>query len=1023
MPQAPGLQYIPVDIPLARGFDSRSDAKTADPVHLTQLKNATLDKPGALRKREGYTSLGTDVISSSSVLTANAISSHGNTLVAHDATSLYQYSPTAAQWTSRGAYYYSGVISNVEASSATTFRSSLPSGSTEIPAGSASLNSIRVTAWTISDYSTQRGVWYKITDVASGAVLAGPTRKTTISASSLVPVVVIPQYSSGYILVVYPNPDNGKVECYPINTAAVETSLATAVTTSTSTTFGTTSFDAESLGATGTGAVYVHPTSSGNDLQVGFIGATGTFGTEATITATTIRAAKPVSVFTNSAGTIATALFCIDSSGRLGFTMFGTDAVEDTNGIINNSDVTYYQCTGYWSSSTRWHAIWQGNTNTSTAAEAYQIRTATYDNTGSQIQAPATVRYSTALVGAPGNAGSMRSYLVCPEPSRSKTTPAASDSSEYGLILADAYYDATTDPNLANKPNGCVMRGNGFGPRTYLIKNYDQAHGNSARVEFAACDYSGAVRCYEIGQTGTTDELFRRSLNNSANVQGNLYLNGAMSWQFDGHTVVENGFLHTSGPPSTSTTTGGLMTSSRTYTYRIYYEYTDHLNRRVQSGYPYTTTVTLGASDTAVTLVIPTLQWTRRTADGVRIAVYRNYLDTESNLMTTNLYRVDSARNDPSAATITVADLVSDAALSDNEQDYQNADELDNVPFPAAFAMTAAQDRLFAIKAEDPTRVIYSKPLDGDGAVEFNEAQEVPFSEPLRALATFGSTVYAFSESTTYAFSGEGPDNTGLTGGFSSPIIVARNVGVSNPQSVGETPLGIVAVNDNGVWLVGPGGAKSIGDVLTRDSSTSIPFQSVRGIHALPDSTRVRIIGRAYTGGTSVCLEWDYEFNQWVEQSFAETTVRSAVVVGGAYYLAGASVVHKFNSRVDGAGFTDNGTGVAIVAKTAWIRPTGSTLANNRATHGYLLGKDMGHGHSVTVEVAYDYDETFTTVGTFVATGFPQIRFRLPRLSFRAIMFRITEVPDGSPGEGIELSALGLELAQEGTTGGRLLDT
>jgi hypothetical protein len=992
-----------------------------DPVHLTQLKNATLDRPGALRKREGYTSLGTDVISSSSALSAVAVTSHRDSLVAVDASGLYQYAPTTAQWANRGTYYYSGVRSSVEASSATTFRSSLPTGTAEIPAAGAALNNIRVTAWTISDYSTQRGVWYKITDVASGTVIAGPTRKTTISASQLVPVCVIPQYSSGYILVVYPNPDNGKVECFPINTASVEASLSTSVTTSTSTSFGTASFDAESLGLTGTGVVYVHPTSSGNDLQVGFIGATGTFGTEATITSVTVRAAKPVSVFTNSAGTLCTALYCIDSTGRLGFTMFGTDAVEDTNGIINDSDVTYYQCTGYWSSSTRWHAIWQGNTNTATAAAAFQIRTATYDNTGASVTAAATQRYNTALVGAPGKAGSMTSYLVCPEPARAVAT--ASDPVEYSLILADA-----TD----HKPNGCVMRGTAFGARTYLIKNYDQSHGNSSRVELAACDYSGAVHYYEVGQTGTTDELFRRSLNNNANVQGNLYLNGAMTWTFDGHSVVESGFLHTPGMTGATSAyvtqaTAGSLTQTQDYRYRVYYEYTDHLNRRAQSGFAYEFEVTLTGANDEIQLTIPTLQWTRREGDGVRIAVYRTSSTLNTDGVTrdvdlTTFYRVDSVRNNPAAASVTVVDTISDDALLDNELDYQSSGELDNVPFPPCFALTAAQDRLFAIKAEDSTRVVFSKPLDGDGTVEFNEALEVPFSEPLRALAAFGSTIYAFSETTTYAFSGEGPDATGTAGSFSTPVIVARNVGVSNPQSVGETPLGILAVNDNGVWMIGEGGAKSIGDVLTRDSSTSIPFQSVRGIHNLPDSSRVRIIGRAYSGGTSVCLDWDYEFNQWVEQSFAETTVRGAVVVGGAYYLAGSSLVHRFYSRVDGAGFTDNGTAVAMVLKTAWIRPTGSTLANNRATHGYLLGKDIGSGHSVTVEVAYDYDETFTTVGTFAATNFPQIRFRMPRLSWRAIMFRITEVPDGSPGEGIELSALGLELAMEGTTGGRLLD-
>jgi hypothetical protein len=208
------------------------------------------------------------------------------------------------------------------------------------------------------------------------------------------------------------------------------------------------------------------------------------------------------------------------------------------------------------------------------------------------------------------------------------------------------------------------------------------------------------------------------------------------------------------------------------------------------------------------------------------------------------------------------------------------------------------------------------------------------------------------------------------------------------------------------------------------------------GVHVFPDSNRVRLITNGSTNNDSVIFDWDYEFNAWSRQVLTAdgdgANLRSATLANGKYYIADSSLgILEFVSRIDSDGsasyfqddFDDSDYAINMQLKTAWIRPTGSTLVNQRATHGYLLGKDMGSGHSVTVEVAFDYDETFTTVGTFAATSFPQIRFRMPRLSWRAIMFRITEVADGSPGEGIELNALGLELATEGTTGGRLLDS
>jgi hypothetical protein len=531
------------------------------------------------------------------------------------------------------------------------------------------------------------------------------------------------------------------------------------------------------------------------------------------------------------------------------------------------------------------------------------------------------------------------------------------------------------------------MHGRGMGARSYCIKPAFVLNVND-QCQFAACDAQGSIHYFETGySTALSDSRLIWRAGHRANVNGQLYLSGAMTWQFDGLNVVENGFLHTPGCNDTDVNTDGGATNSfiaqgtsggtgltilGDYRYRIYYEYTDYLNRRVQSGFPYDFGWDLTGSNNQITITIPTLQWTRRGGDSVRIAVYRTVAGG------TEFFRVDSVRNNPSAASVTVIDAIQDSVLTNNEFDYQNSGELDNRPFPPTYAMASAQDRLFGVSAEQPRRVIYSKPLDGDGAIEFNDNLYIEFPEALTAIATFGSTVYAFAESTVYAFSGEGPDAAGATGGFSAPTVVARNVGCELPFDVGETPIGVVFVGDQGVWLANPdGGVKFIGDVITREGATSVTALRVRSIIALPDTSRVRIIARDIS--SSVCLDWDYEFNQWSAHTFAETTLADAALVNGAYYIVNRSTgIHKFTSRPDTAVFTDNGTAVAMVAKTAWIRPTGSTIANSHATHGYLLGRDCGHGHSVTIEVARDYDETFTTVGTFAATLFPQIRFKLP---------------------------------------------
>jgi hypothetical protein len=1020
------LQYQPIDIPLARGFNSRSDAKTADPVHLTQLENGTLDKPGAVTKRSGFTTVTATAFGSltdGAARGGGGLHRHRGSLVNTGAESLYSFSATADRWVNRGRYYGWAVNSQVVVPSSVTYQSSLPS-SVEVPCASASVNSFVVTAWYQNSYSTQRGVWYQITDAVTGAVLVPPTRKTSVTASATTAVRVIA--ISSKVLIVYPNIDNGKVECFTLDLTSISsltTSLAAAITASAHTDFGTGNyFDACLCGST---VAYTHPVTGAapQALRVGFISSAGTFGNTAALRAGAVRNTKPVAIFSDSTGTNTTALFCVDASGRLGFTTFGADAAEDANGNVNDTDVTYYQCAGYWKGGdANWVAIWQGNTNTATAAAAFQIRTATHNSAGVQTGAAATKRYNSYLVGAPFRFDSSDTndvfYLACPNPAGALAV--TSDSSEHSIILV---YIEESETTTSHKPVGCVMRGTGVGARTFCIKPISST---GPVCRFSASDVQGSIVYYEIGRSGGGDPQLKRRNNLDANVQDCLYLSGAMTWQFDGIDIAENGFLHTPGMTGGSTSyvtqgTTGSLDQGGTYRYRIYYEYTDYLNRRAQSGFPYEFEVTLTSTNDDITITIPTLQWTRRPADGVRIAVYR----TENNGEV--FYRVDSVRNDPSAATVTVLDILADVNLTDNEIDYQSTGELDNVPFPPVRALAAVQDRLFGISAENPTRVVYSKPLDGDGAVEFNEALYLEFTEKLNAIATWGNTVYVFADSVVYAFSGEGPDVTGSAGGYSSPVVVIRNVGCTLPRAVAEIPLGVMFVGDQGVWLIDAGGTpKQIGDVLTRVSTTSVPYLDTVAIHALPDTNRVRIL--ATDSNEVAVLDWDYEFNQWstvTSTLFDASYPLAAAVVDGVYYIHDSNYdVQEFLSRVDsGVVFTDDSDAVAMILKTAWIRPTGSTIANQRATHGYLLGKDMGSGHSVKVEVAYDYDETFTTVGTFAATSFPQIRFRMPRLSWRAIMFRITEVADGTPGEGIELSALGLELAMEGTTGGRLLDT
>lgn len=995
------LDYTPVDIPLARGIDNRSDSKVMEPTSLADLKNAVFDKRGALVKREGLTALTADVISSATNISAgHGVYSLGDSLLMADGNSLYQYSTTEGSWKNHGTYIGWQTEEAYAVPNTGGYASAL------VPCNLAEANSIRVTAYYKAYPSADAGVYYQIEDTSDGTLLLEPTQ--LLATSTGTPVFVVNPAGSNNILVIYRKASNTTLQVFKVDTTDVETSIAGSAVESASTDF-TQYFD---VALSGSQLVYAAATTGAapQNLRVGFIAAAGTFGSTASLRSGAVKNSSQVAVFTNSDGTSHVALFKDNATTKLSYSMFDGSLTESATNLVEDTAVSdAYKVTGIWAADdSEWTALW---------ANAYTVRTAVHNSSGTQTTAPATKLFATQLLGKLFRVNSAVFYLVTPV--QRLAIANGVDSNTNLSLLCMALSD--------HKPVGAQLRAQAaYQMQWGLIAPQSYSSSNTVWVQYAAPTNDGQIKRVKY-DLSTADATFAYGAYNGVQFGNALYLSGPMTWEFDGSELRENGFLvfpsmqDTGGYSFLTASNGaGSLTVSSTYKYRIYYEYYDYRGRRAQSAFPFELSVDLGATDDTVDIVVPTLQWTRRDAGAVNIAVYRTLANG------TTFYRVDEAPNVTSAVSITIVDTLADSSLADNELDYQSAGELDNLPFPAVTAFAASQERLFGVEASDPRKVVYSKLPDGDGALEWNDGLYLEFPENIAAISTVGGVLQAFSPNTCYSVAGDGPDNTGSSGAFSPPLQTATNLGAANARAVGQTPLGTVFASARGVWLLDVQGTpKFIGDGLSHWSG-ELSDQVFTSILPVPGTSRIRLI--AHQSSSNRVLDWDYEFNIWTTHTFPATAYIGATSIGNRYYcvLSSTGVVNYQDSRVDNgssAAFTDNGTGIAIVAKVGWIRPTGSTHANSRATHGYLLGEDLGHGHSVTVEVAYDYDETFTTVGTFAATDFPHIRFRLPRLSFRAIMFKITEVPDGSPGEGIELSALGLELATEGTTGGRLLDS
>jgi len=104
------LQKQNVSVVLGTGLDSKSDSKTLQ-AGLLVAENVVVQKTGELRKRNGYTNLGTNVLGGDNIDDGIRLATFNNELVMLNSRSLYSYATTALAWSPKGGVATSSVES------------------------------------------------------------------------------------------------------------------------------------------------------------------------------------------------------------------------------------------------------------------------------------------------------------------------------------------------------------------------------------------------------------------------------------------------------------------------------------------------------------------------------------------------------------------------------------------------------------------------------------------------------------------------------------------------------------------------------------------------------------------------------------------------------------------------------------------------------------------------------------------------------------------------------------------------
>lgn len=554
----------------------------------------------------------------------------------------------------------------------------------------------------------------------------------------------------------------------------------------------------------------------------------------------------------------------------------------------------------------------------------------------------------------------------------------------------------------------------------YLYKDLIQSVNKNTNVP------AGSQVAGIYSQTGVNLSTFQIGTGgiDTAEIGSNLHITGGFLWMYDGYLPVEhNFFLYPDSVEATGSGTSGSMTAQE-YFYQVCYEWADNQGNVFRSAPSIPVSVTL-TSDTSVTIDVPTLRMTYKTANPVKIVIYRWSVAQQAYYQVTSL--TSPTLNDPTTNSIAYNDKLDDASILGNNLLYTTGGVLEDVNAPASNLLTLFDTRLWLVDAEDPNLLWFSKQVIENTPVEMSDLQTLYVAPttaaqgstgPITALSVMDDKLIIFKQNAIYYINGTGPDTTGAQNQYSQPVFITSTVGCSNQQSIVFMPQGLMFQSDKGIWLLGRDLNTEYIGAPVEDFNNGLVQSAVN----VPATNQVR-----FTLSTGQTLMFDYYFNQW--GTFVGVSAISACIFENLHTFLNAqgAVLQETPGLYQDAAYP-----VLMSFQSAWFNLAG-LQGYERAYEFYLLGTYLSP-HKLNVQVCYDYNNSpqqsnLITPDNYAGTwgsnsvwgsgqywggqnSNEQWRIFLRKQKTQAFSVIITEVFDASfgtaPGAGLNLHGLDL---------------
>ncbi len=553
---------------------------------------------------------------------------------------------------------------------------------------------------------------------------------------------------------------------------------------------------------------------------------------------------------------------------------------------------------------------------------------------------------------------------------------AYSSSYQPTYFLINATESRAAAPVIAGK----LAYQNGGGYLTLGLPSVTLTEDNVARMGYRFKDLIQAVNKNTAVPTGTqvngiysqtginlgTFEIGSQGLD-TAEIGSDLHLSGGFLWMYDGYLPVEHNFFlwpdvsPTAVPDPVNTAvaswsaTGGSIhaqpdssTNTDAYYYQVTYEWTDNQGNAFRSApsIPIAVTTTSNGTAGSITIKVPTLRLTAKTANPVKIVIYRWSVAQQQYYQVTSI--TSPLLNSTTTDSVTFVDTLADATILGNNLLYTTGGVVEDVNAPASNILTLFDTRLWLVDAEDKNLLWFSKQVIEATPVEMSDLLTV-FIPPTVATATGDvSSLHPMDDKLIISkggnsfvyINGTGPDNTGANSQYSQPIFITSTVGCENQKSIILVPQGLMFQSNKGIWLLDRGLNTSYIGAPVEDFTTGATVTSAVSV---PGTNQVR-----FTLSTGITLMYDYFYDQW--GTFIGVPALSSCIFEDMHTFInaqGAAYQETLGLYQDGS------NPVLMMFETGPLR-LGDLQGYQRAYFFYLLG-DYISPHKLSVSMTFDY--------------------------------------------------------------------